>query len=490
MHIKDFLKKTNRLNTSTRNSNLFSSSALYAISMLLAKAAGFLLLPFYTSYISPADYGILSMLDLIGTYLAIVVSGGLNSAYMRFYHKKEDAKWRGELLATIMSLNFLIGLFMLVLTAIFVPVFASAYFDDSSYINFIYIIAITIVIESSISCVLTLIRLEDNAKKYLLINVLRLAIAIPLNIYFIAFLKIGILGFIIANLISSTLLMLLFVIPTVYQKAQRPKLSLVKELFSFSWPYIPTSGLEALINNLGIICISMTGQMKLVGLFALGNKLGSIISVIGSPVNTAWTPHMYKIAKELNAAEQYARTTTYVFTFLFIFVTFIGSFAPEIVAIASDSAYQGAEGILLPIAIGSAFFIFRPSTRVGLTLANKTKIFPLLTLIPLIIGFPITYYLSIRYGAVGAAWGCCLVLIGVIISTALYSNKYLAVPYEIIKIIKMIALSVVIILAIRYLFFEQLIIKIILFTLYLLLLPITGIFKWKQISKLVTQRDL
>ncbi|MCL6432168.1 MAG: hypothetical protein K6V36_15135, partial [Anaerolineae bacterium] len=60
---------------------MLASTGLYGISLLLTRTASFLLFPVYTRFLSPADYGVLELLDLtlyaFGTLLGMRIGDAL-----------------------------------------------------------------------------------------------------------------------------------------------------------------------------------------------------------------------------------------------------------------------------------------------------------------------------------------------------------------------------------------------------------------------------
>lgn len=67
----------------------------YIASSLLAKAIGFFLLPVYTHYLSPEDFGILANLEAFGRVGHVFLSLSMDAAFIRFYYK-ERASLRGS----------------------------------------------------------------------------------------------------------------------------------------------------------------------------------------------------------------------------------------------------------------------------------------------------------------------------------------------------------------------------------------------------------
>ena len=73
---------------------------IYGAGFLLVRAVGFLLLPLYTRYLTPEDYGAIELLDLTGFALATFMTFGMDQAVMKYYHAWPDQSDRNRVLST------------------------------------------------------------------------------------------------------------------------------------------------------------------------------------------------------------------------------------------------------------------------------------------------------------------------------------------------------------------------------------------------------
>src|ERR1019366_987872 len=60
-------------------------SAIYGFGTVLAKVVGFAMLPFYTHYLKPVDYGVLEILDLSMSLFGMVFNMGIAASLLRYY---------------------------------------------------------------------------------------------------------------------------------------------------------------------------------------------------------------------------------------------------------------------------------------------------------------------------------------------------------------------------------------------------------------------
>ncbi len=87
--------------------HLAKHSLNYSFAQILTKAIGFLLIPLYTRYLLPADYGIVSTLAAITGILGVFYQMGQIGSWGRFYYDYQDNKKElKEYLGTIIIFIF------------------------------------------------------------------------------------------------------------------------------------------------------------------------------------------------------------------------------------------------------------------------------------------------------------------------------------------------------------------------------------------------
>jgi O-antigen/teichoic acid export membrane protein len=80
--------------------NLLKHSSVYGFANLLQKGIGFIMIPLYTYYLSPTDYGVLELMDLTINVISMLIGMGLGSAIIRFYHHYERPEDKVEVFTT------------------------------------------------------------------------------------------------------------------------------------------------------------------------------------------------------------------------------------------------------------------------------------------------------------------------------------------------------------------------------------------------------
>jgi len=73
-----------------RLSSLVKETAIYGVSSILGRMLNWLLVPLYTQYLLPAEYGIVTELYAYAAFLLIIYTYGMETAFFRFTNKLKN----------------------------------------------------------------------------------------------------------------------------------------------------------------------------------------------------------------------------------------------------------------------------------------------------------------------------------------------------------------------------------------------------------------
>ena len=96
-------------------SRMLKSSSIYAVSGLVRNLSGFVMLPIYTRYLTPADYGIVALMVFIVSMLEITLGARMGDASQKFYHDEKTEAGKKKVIATAL---FVTSFFSLLITVI------------------------------------------------------------------------------------------------------------------------------------------------------------------------------------------------------------------------------------------------------------------------------------------------------------------------------------------------------------------------------------
>ncbi len=91
-------------------SKIVKNTALYTLSNILPQAVAFILLPLYTQYLLPEEYGIVNAMVAVQAILAIFFSLSIERSIIRMYwdYPEKEKSFLGTLSISIIVLSFFV----------------------------------------------------------------------------------------------------------------------------------------------------------------------------------------------------------------------------------------------------------------------------------------------------------------------------------------------------------------------------------------------
>src|SRR5436853_2534598 len=79
-------------------------SLVYALGLLLSKVVSFVMLPIYTRYLTPGDYGVMELIGMTLDIIAMIAGAGMATGIFRYYHKAESEAERLSVVSTALQM--------------------------------------------------------------------------------------------------------------------------------------------------------------------------------------------------------------------------------------------------------------------------------------------------------------------------------------------------------------------------------------------------
>jgi len=229
---------------------LFGQTAMYGLPSIVGRLLNYLLVPLYTAiFAKPADYGVLSDLYAYVAFLVVLLPLGMETAYFRFIQQQEDTErvFNSSFVPVVLvNAGFFLVLY---LTNPWIAKWM-LYRDHTEYI---ILVGSIVCIDAIASLPLAKLRAENNAKRFMAIQMSSILLNIVLNLIFLLGYfdpsrpEEGIMFILIANLLASGLKLLL-----VYNIISKVKFifdwDLIKQMLSYSWPLV-IAGFAGIINE-------------------------------------------------------------------------------------------------------------------------------------------------------------------------------------------------------------------------------------------------
>ncbi len=431
---------------SSQNRSFLKHAAVYGFGTLLLQASGVVLLPLYTRYLVPADFGILEILERTGSVLAILLmANGIKGAAFSFFCQARDETERARIVATVslvIWLGLLIGLAAIVAGA--QPLSRLLGIDDAR---------LTVLgLAASIAQLLPMLpmyfmqaRLQSVA--YILASLLTMVFRVTLVVLAVAWAGWGVWGVLWGTLAASLVSGLILTALEFRRYGFYPDPSKLMPVVRFAWPFLP-GGLCGFILFSGdrFFLLRYAGADE-VGVYALGARLAGIVGTVAYvPLHKVWSAWLYGVYRQPDGPRAVGRMITRLLApYVFVGVG-VCIFREEILSIFGTTAYAGATSVIIPLIaarffitaqmlMDGAFYVYRRTAlKLGITLFTTAVILVLFAL------------LIPRYYAVGAALAALGAFFCHAGATYLVSQRVFHVRYEFGRLAAMLISGAVVVL--------------------------------------------
>jgi O-antigen/teichoic acid export membrane protein len=419
----------------------------FSVGTILTQAIGFFLIPIYTRYLTPDDYGILALAAAVGSILSIFYILGLNGALTRFYYdynhdKKELKEYVGTITISVIGISFI---FTLLLSLFGEPLFAML-IKDVPFNPYILLVLWTVFFGTLLDFPLGLYQVRERSFTYSFLNVLRFIILVSLILYFVVVLKEGALGSLKGGFFSALIFFIIACFLLKKDLSFKIKIKKLKESLHFGLPLIPHALAGWILTLMDRIFLNHYTTLAVVGIYSLGYQIGMVMSLITTSINMAWAPFFMSTAKEKGEETKniFSRLTTYYMVGILFIGLAISLFAKDIIFLMATPKYYDSYKII-PIIVGTYVLngmYYMVANQIFYT--KKTKYLPFATFGSALLNILFNYLWIPNYGMMGAAWATLVSFAFAFLFTYIISQKVYPIKYEYLMICKVLALAGVI----------------------------------------------
>jgi O-antigen/teichoic acid export membrane protein len=382
---------------------LFGDSLVYGIGSVAGHLVGLILLPVYTHHLAVEKYGLLDNLFVLSMLLSAAIPLGLPDALQRFWFLAKTDEERREVVGTALS-----GVLLLVLVAVpplllFAPGILEGLFDDTTEIDALRLVAITLLPASVMTFGLAILRSRFRSAAYGVCSIVQVAVLGVVNTWLVAGVGLGITGVFLGGLIAATAtagLALWFVRADLSLRRSGARL---KEMLRYGVPLVPSFlAFWALSYADRWLLLRMDGAYE-VGLYAAGAKVAGIMLVLNFGVLTAFNPVALKMVGESGARRFYARSMTAYGAVAATVAVGLTALAPEVLGLLTPAGYHDGAAAVPWLTLGFFFSGLTVFLSIGLHIEKRTPWITWIALIAAAANVGLNLVLIPFWGMVGAA---------------------------------------------------------------------------------------
>jgi len=378
---------------------------IYALGSIAQRAASFLLLPLYTRYLTPKDYGTLELVGLTTDVISMLAGLGVAATVYRYYAKYEQIEDKNAVVSTAFSIMLTMFVTCVTIGITFSSGLSQLIFSDNQHADYFIIALLALLFGVGIELPNVHLRIMQRSSLFVSISMIKLAIQICLNIYFVVFLQAGAIGVLKSTLIVNIVMALILTTYMLRQVGFNVSTQKAKEIVTFGAPMIFWSLGSFILTFSDRFFLKAYSDLANVGIYSLSYKFGFILTTFAVvPFQQIWEPRRFEIWKQADGVEIFIKVFRYFNILLISTSLFIALFSREFVVLMAAAPFHPAYKLVPIILLAYVLQAWTSFCNFGLLQREKTGSLAKVAFFSTCIALLVNFLLIPRWGAFGAAW--------------------------------------------------------------------------------------
>lgn len=427
---------------------LGKNTLLVIIGNMGSKLISLFMLPFYTKWLSVAEFGIADLLTIYVLLLTNVITCSIAEAIFIFPKgqgvDKQRSYFSTGLFFTVFSFLIAAILFYLLQNILLTNKINNTF---TEYTWIIYFMVFASFIQNFIQ---QFSRSIDEIKVYAFSGILLTAFTAILSFLLIP--KYGLLGYIFAQILSSLLAASLsFIFIKGYRYITiRPKLSVYgREMLVYSIPLIPNTIVGWLISAVNRPMIESSLGIEAVGIYAVANRFPAIMMMLSTIFMYSWQISVIEEFNKDGYKVFYNRIFRVIFCSLILVSIFMTVLSEPLVVLMADKKYYEAWQYIPFLCLGMIFFSIAGFVGTNFSAVRKSKYYFYSSVWGAVTSVVLNWLLIPKFGLWGAVFATLFAFVAMALSRIFYSSRYVSIS-RIYSYLLMIAINVIVILSVLY----------------------------------------
>ncbi len=409
--------------------SFFKSLSIYTVTSILNAAIPFLLLPILTSYLTPHEYGLLTIIQIFTLFTFPFISLNIQSTLQLEYHHlthQEFRRWVSSILVIP-----LVTLLLVVISFILLESFLYSFMEIS--LVWMLIVPLSAFMQVIPQTILSIYKISERALNYAKYQLALTFLNLFLTLGFVALLHWNWEGRILAILISY----IIFSILGLYLLNRMQLIS-----FDIDWRYLYRAvelGMPLILHVISGALFMMSDRLfisyylghETLGIYAVAAQVAMIALIIQESFNQAWVPFLFKNLKSgLMKNKIKVIKISYGAILFFLLLPFVIDLVkiPFFKYFIDGKFLDGMEYVFW-IALGYSFLGMYKVVTNYIFYEKRVRLLSIMTFMSLLINLILNYILIHRFGAIGVAYGTAITVAIFFLIAFLIANRVHKMPW-------------------------------------------------------------
>jgi O-antigen/teichoic acid export membrane protein len=389
---------------------LAKSSALYSVGGIARRLFSFLLLPIYTRFLTPADYGVLELLEVLITVSSMLIGmNAVGSSMVRVFHDSKEPRWQSDAYGTACIWNAVIATVMATAGALLSGIIAPGYLGSAAYAPLLALAFYAVVPGTQTELGFAYLRVRDEPVKYVLVSIGYLLCNVALNVIFIVGMRLGVWGFVWAKMITNLAATATFAWLNVRRTGLHWNREIAKRIYAFGRPLIVVALAMQGLHFFDRFVLKLFVSLATIGIYGLAYKFGSlVIMLIGQPFDRAFGARLFAHTNEPGWKDDTGKALTALVAISVFVGLGIAALSDEVIIVMAAAPFHPGAALVPVLAAANVLRAVGDFFRVLLHVNKRSGLAARMDVGSLAFNVAACFLLIPWLGAWGAAWATAL----------------------------------------------------------------------------------
>jgi len=409
--------------------SFLKSLSIYTVTSIINSAIPFFLLPILTSYLSPQEYGLLSIIQIFIIFTIPFISINIHSTLQLEYHELD----RDEFALWISSVLIIPLVTLVIVSAIFVIFESFIHTFINLSLFWILIIPLIAFMQIVPQTLLSLYKISERAIDYAKYQLTLTSVNLLLTIGLVILLNLNWQGRVLAILFTYTLFTIVGLYTLIRMKFIIFKIDkmYIKKALKLGLPLIVHVISGALFIMSDRLFISYYLGNSILGMYSVATQVAMIAMIVQEAFNQAWVPYLFRNLKTgLRENKIKIIKISYIAILFFAILPFlIYLISPLFYKFFIDEKFIASMQYIFWIALGYSLLGMYKVVTNYIFYEKRVKLLSMMTFFSLFINLILNYILIHKFGAVGVAYGTAITIAIFFIIAFIIANRVHKMPW-------------------------------------------------------------
>ncbi|KGJ86548.1 lipopolysaccharide biosynthesis protein [Colwellia psychrerythraea] len=359
-----------------RYKNLLNQSALYGLSIFLMKGISLIMLPIYTSYLMPTEYGRLEVLVVFSNIVSIVLGFGLVEALYRFVGLADSIEKKQRHAAEC----------LLVAAIIAIISYAIFHFYSKDLLPFLpgditenelYLLGVALSVGGLINIPLAWLRITERAGLFFIISILKVVLQVSLTFYWLIN-GWGITSILASGAVSSVIVAIILCVIQLKEIQVRfsitDVISNIKKIIYYAGPIFIGGAATFTLSGMDRWLLAEHFGATQIAAYAIAIKFALVPTLLIQPFTLWWFPKRFSVLKEHDGKNINAHFAVLGAIISVLLCGGLGLIGPLLIQHLTPTAYHGAIAILPWLLLCTLFKMLADLLNLGCFVEKSTRL--------------------------------------------------------------------------------------------------------------------